>query len=429
MGSGAGQGSLHRRRQRLSPPLSPFPLAELARSGQKKPGPVTMTFSRPPALETSEALHQAVRKFADDSLHESGLRALEAEPFEALALRIAAYQREQSPGFARIVKSYSGKLESLADIPLVPTDAFRLTRVATHPKELDRVVFETSGTTSAETGRHPFRDLRTKEHLSLLQAKQSLFTEQQRGIVVALAQAEGNTRRSSLVHLMELFMEHFDGRALSIDPKGAAYRPQDPARFLVNSAGIDVDGLERACRIARARSEPLFLLTTSFALAGLLETLEGRTLKAPTRTRIMLTGGFKGREHDLDETQLRRQAARALGTGPEAFLGEYGMTELTSQLFEDPKTGLYQAPPWLRVRAIEPHTWRVLPDGEPGLAHFIDLGNVDSCLSVLTQDRCTTHGTQVRLLGRAERAPARGCSLPYETYLGPRAVRGTSPHG
>ncbi len=384
---------------------------------------MTSILSRPPALKRSEELHREVRAFADEcasgdrSASGNRIRELEVGRFEDLALKIARYQRDLCPGFARMVRSTSKDLVELSEIPLVPTEAFRLTRVAAHPEDLDQVVYETSGTTTGECGRHPVRDLRTKEHLSLLQARRTLFSQDRRGVVIALGQVEGNVPRSSLTHLMELLMEHFDGRALSVQPEGAAFKARDPARFLVTSTGVDVDALERACRIAKARSEPLFLLCTGFALASLLEVLEGRTVKTPARTRLMLTGGFKGRYRELDERELRKRAARALSLSPGSIVGEYGMTELTSQLFEDQETGLYQAPPWLRVRAIEPHTFRVLPDGQEGLAHFLDLGNVDSSISVLTQDICTTQGTCVRLLGRAPRSEARGCSLPYESSL------------
>jgi hypothetical protein len=94
------------------------------------------------------------------------------------------------------------------------------------------------------------------------------------------------------------------------------------------------------------------------------------------------------------------------------------MTELGSQLFELPGTRRYQAPPWLRVRAVDASSGEPVVAGQAGRAHFLDLANVDSCLSVVTQDLICLHDDGIELLGRAPRTVPRGCSLPYEGLLG-----------
>jgi hypothetical protein len=159
------------------------------------------------------------------------------------------------------------------------------------------------------------------------------------------------------------------------------------------------------------------LLTTSFALLAALESLDGQRLRAPSRTSIMLTGGFKGLSTSVDEGDLRERTQRAFGVAKTDIVGEYGMTELSSQLFEGSHGGHYVPPPWLRVQAVDPCTFSPLADGQEGLALFLDLANVDSSISVLTRDvvRIAEHGVQ--LLGRAPRATPRGCSLPYESLI------------
>lgn len=401
---------------------------------------VTDSLSLPPAIRQSTALHKRVQLFAS-SCDTFSLAADRDEEFESLALDIARFQQEHSPGFARMVGIFGGKLESLRDIPIVPSDAFRLTRVAVHPAELDAAVYRTSGTSSQMTGTHPVRDLSTKEELALLQAKRTLFRDHGRGVIVALAPSPQASPSSSLTHMMQLFMDHFDGRPLSADPHGAPYAPLNPDRWLFGPQGVDLEGLKRACRIAKHRSEPLYVLATSFALLAALEALDGERLQTPKRTVIMLTGGFKGRSTQLNEAELRKAAAETFATPTEFLWGEYGMTELGSQLFEQRVTstsklgpvpsdpthlcwwqrsgdeGLYFPPPWLRVRPIDAATYRPCPEGQPGLAHFIDLANVDSCLSIVTQDMIRLENGGIRLLGRAPRAPSRGCSLPFEAFL------------
>lgn len=395
---------------------------------------MSIEYEKPPALRRSDALHKRVRQFAHDSCNVGG--NLQAESFERLALDLARFQFEQSPGFARLCPD--GPPSRLEAVPLVPSDVFRLTRVALHPPEMDVAVYKTSGTTAALTGRHPVRDLSTKEELTLLQVERTLTRRYGPGIVVAFAPSPDGS--SSLGHLMQLLMEQVDGRTLCAEPDGAAFSVREPGRWLVGAAGVELEGLRRAARLAKFRSQPLYLLSTAFALAAALEALDGEILPAPRSTRIMMTGGFKGRTHSLSETELRAAAARTFAIDESDVVGEYGMTELSSQLFEqrtletahhgavdlvrgDPswqgtsRAGVYFAPPWLRVRVVDPASYRPLPQGEAGLAHFVDLANVDSCLSVVTQDIVRAVDGGIELLGRAPRAESRGCSLPFETYV------------
>ncbi len=365
----------------------------------------------------SNALHERVREFARVHLRTDLIVGPQRESFEELALDIARYQLEMSAGFSRLVGRKNGVLNSLEDIPILPTDAFRCTRVAMHPPEWDEVVYQTSGTTGVETGKHPVRDLKTKEELCLLQARESLFKEHSRGIIVALASPPQEPQTSSLTHMMELFMKRFDGRQLSPDPTGAPFDSRAPGRWLVGSHGIDIEGLCRAARLAIYRSEPLFILGTSFALLATLETLDDQQIRTPSRTYLMITGGFKGKSHQVSEDQLRARAVETFRTTPERIVGEYGMTELSSQLFEGKKRGYYLAPPWLRLQAIDPTTYKRVEPGTPGLAHFIDLANIDSCLSIVTQDLIRETNDGYQLQGRASRSPSRGCSLPYESLL------------
>lgn len=372
---------------------------------------------RPPlAVRRSQQLHQRVQAFAEVSYAAPLVHARDADTFASLALDIARFQFDYSPGFARLLGTEKFSVSSIDDLPVLPTDAFRYSRVAAHPKELDVAVFQTSGTT-ALPGRHPFRDLSTKESLTLLQARQSLFSEHTRGVVIALAPPPNDPQTSSLGHMMELFMRQFDGRRMTPEPAGAAFDVHSESRWLMGTGGLRLPDLHRAAKIALHRSEPLFILSTSFALLAALEELDGAKVRTPTRTTVMITGGFKGKKTDVSENRLREMACRTFSIEPKRIIGEYGMTELGSQLFESPGSGRYVAPPWLRVNALHPVSRKPVEMGEPGLAHFLDLTNIDSCLSVLSQDLIRIHEDGIELLGRAPRSIPRGCSLPYEGLL------------
>ena len=368
-------------------------------------------------LEQSAALHERVRAFAAGA--DSG------DTFEGLAFEIARFQEQHVPGFRRLVQSRGIELTRVEEIPAVPTEVFRLARVAVHSYEADAVRFLTSGTTGTH-GTHVMRTTETYRALALRFGEQALASSW-RGprVVVALAPSPGEVPTSSLAYMMQTFMEEWDGRALAIDPAGASFNALSPDRWLVAAGGVDVTGLRRAARLAQQRQEPLLVLATSFALVNLLDTLAGAKIPAPKRTVVMQTGGFKGRTRSVSPRKLRSAVARAFKIPKDHVIGEYGMTELTSQLYEGTlrdgdlcgPAGVYREPPWLRVDPVDPVTLRPVPDGEVGLGRFVDLGNVDSAVAILTQDLVRRSEGGIELVGRQPRAAARGCSLASEALL------------
>ena len=140
----------------------------------------------------------------------------------------------------------------------------------------------------------------------------------------------------------------------------------------------------------------------------------------------MQTGGYKGQHVSVSASELRREVARAFALEERAVVSEYGMTELTSQLYEGTAPGVaisgppnvYLAPEWLRVTPVDPLSLAPVASGEVGLARFVDLGNVDSAVAIVTRDRIRASGPGFELLGREPGAAPRGCSLAVEALLG-----------
>jgi hypothetical protein len=369
-------------------------------------------------IAESDALHARVRAFA---------RGDGDDDFDRLALEIARFQRHWSPGFERLCAARGSALDSVASIPAVPADAFRLTRVAVHPPELDQARFVTSGTTGSARGAHAMRTTETYRELSVRFGSLALSgAGAARAVVVALAPLPGHATQSSLGFMMRAFMQALDGRALSVEPCGATFDADSPGRWLLDAGGIDLAGLRRAALLANERGEPLLVLATALALVALIDALAGASIPAPRRTVVMQTGGSKGRRRQIAPEQLRRQVARAFRITPEAVIGEYGMTELSSQLYEGTlpgaalqgEPGIYLAPHWLRVTPVDPASLAPVADGELGLARFVDLANVDSAVAIVTDDLVRRRAGGIELVGRRQSAPLRGCSLAVETLLG-----------
>ena len=119
-----------------------------------------------------------------------------------------------------------------------------------------------------------------------------------------------------------------------------------------------------------------------------------------------------------------------------ACVNEYGMTELCSQMYDtslsDHVAGRVAAvrnstgrtkrpPPWLRVRVVDPVRLQPVGDGTPGLVQLFDLANIGSVMAVQTEDMAVSDVDGCTLLGRAQGAQPRGCSIAMDDLL--QAIR------
>jgi acyl-CoA synthetase (AMP-forming)/AMP-acid ligase II len=177
-----------------------------------------------------------------------------------------------------------------------------------------------------------------------------------------------------------------------------------PATWHLRHGRVDPAGIAEAVR----GPKPVFVAATSFAL---VDWLEADPPRLPAGSTVMVTGGFKGRRTEVEPEELWARVRERLA--PARVVTEYGMTELSSQLWGTPELP-YLPPPWLRVVAVDPEG-RPVPEGVAGQLRFWDLVNLDGAVAVETLDRGRVlPGGAVELHGRMEGAVARGCSLTVE---------------
>lgn len=363
-------------------------------------------------------MHARARTF----IEENAAGGPASETFEAIALAIARYQALHVPAYARLLAAadtHPSKVTTVRALPAVPTDAFRFVRIAAHPTSEDAAVFRTSGTTGGARGEHPLWTTKTYEDSAVAWGRWALFCDlptPMTAVVLGQRPSSGGSvsRRSgdsSLSFMLALFASRFAHRTY----------------YLESALGVPIDTapVEAACR----EGAPTVIMGTSFAFVHALDALAGARVALPARSRAMHTGGLKGRSREVAPEALRRDIAATFGLELGAVVGEYGMTELSSQLYEgvlrahlgqpvaSSRPGCFIPPPWLRVSAADPDTLAPLPAGETGILRFEDLANVDSAVAIQTADvgRCADGG--VELLGRAAGAPPRGCSLAIEELL------------
>jgi hypothetical protein len=170
----------------------------------------------------------------------------------------------------------------------------------------------------------------------------------------------------------------------------------------------------------------LLLLGTAFSFVHLLDYLVGRGLQVglPAGSRVMETGGYKNRSRTMPKAELHALITKQLGITPENIIFEYGMSELSSQAYARVRPGrarsgssVFHFPPWARVQIISPETGSEVADGETGLIRIFDLANVFSVTAIQTEDLAVRRGDGFELIGRAQLAEPRGCSLMVKSAL------------
>jgi hypothetical protein len=331
-------------------------------------------------IEGRSALAERIKAFIETSL-----KGAPSEELLGLMLDVHRWQRAHAPVIAALTER---EPTTIAEIPAVPVSVYQQLPVGTCGPDAS-VVFRTSGTTTGGRGEHRLRTSELYDFGSVAWARRCVDIPA-RGVAALSDPAVAPD--SSLSHMVAL-----------LHPECVSWHSR---------AGLlDRDGLRAAVRAAPG---PVMLSTTAFALVELVEDPEPTTL--PPGSVLMVTGGFKGRVHDVDADDLLARAAVALRA--DRVVTEYGMTELSSQLWGLPGHP-YRPPPWLVVVAIDPLSGTVLPSGERGQLRFYDLANLDASVGVETMDEGVVNADQtVTLRGRLQGAPARGCSLTVEEAWG-----------
>ena len=303
--------------------------------------------------------------------------------FEATALELYAWQRANNPEYDRFCGSVS--VSHWADIPAVPSTLFQDLSLTCFPASEATTTFHTSGTTSGRTGVIRLQDTEIYDLSARRHAEACLGGLPERCVSLA-----PSSTTSSLGHMCRSFVP-------------------DLVQVFDDGAGLDVSAAWAAIEAAAAEGRPIFLPGTAFAWADLIDS-HPDPLSLPPGSVIMVTGGFKGRRRAIAPSVLNSALARLLPGG--SVVGEYGMSELASQLWAIPAGGAYRPPPWMRVVAVNPWT------GEPatrGLLRFYDLANHQTVMAIETQDvGSVLPDGSVRLEGRLPGAALRGCSLRAE---------------
>lgn len=332
------------------------------------------------------------------------------DDFNRLALDIFAYQFEHNLPYRRFALQRGRTpftVKNWRAIPAIPITAYKDLTLSCHDSDDVEAVFMTSGTTGTVKGRsyHPTLDVwKCSMTLNFRQRFMAGCASIRMGI---LFPDNRTLPHSSLAHYLTL-AKHIFGTAES--------------EVMLNDSGLDWVRLFAALEQAEARGEPYALLGASYSFVHLLDELQqqGRRFMLPKGSRILDTGGFKGQSREVEADAFYAALTAALGVPREQCINMYGMTELSSQFYDEGNAvcpSVKSGPHWIRTRVVNPLTGEDVPKGEVGVLVHHDLAHFNGVSALLTEDAGIAVAEGFHLLGRVTGADAKGCSLAMAEFL------------
>lgn len=331
--------------------------------------------------------------------------------FDSWVQRIFAHQYANNSPYQRMCKNRGiSTISNWREIPAVPTDAFKAVELSTDPPHITHR-FLTSGTTQNERGKHPFVSLDVYR-AAIEQPFRKACLPSGRMAMHVLAPSPGDAPESSLSFMFGELLKtcgdpRFSGFYIARDEDGEL-------DFDFDSLVDSLDDTER----------PVFIMGTAFAFVEFFDVVD-LTWALPPGSRVLETGGLKGRTREVSRAELYNLFETRLGIAPSHCISEYSMTELSSQAYSDTlerqghyEDAVFRTPPWVKVVMVDPITLEILdaPDAR-GLIRWIDLANLDSVMAIQTSDMGHLKNGGFVLEGRAQDAELRGCSLLVEEII------------
>ena len=313
--------------------------------------------------------------------------------FDDLALEVFAYQYKYNAFYQRycsLIGKEISQISSIKDIPFLPIQFFKNQIIQTGSWTAE-TAFTSSGTTGLVTSSHYIRDVAFYKalcHKGFEQFYGKVDDYCFLGLLPSYLEREG----SSLIVMVDDFN------------KKSNY-PQS-GFFLYNH--------EELCHILVKNKEkniPTVLFGVSFALLDFVEQFQ---LDFPELI-IMETGGMKGRRREMIREELHETIQNGFGTS--AIHSEYGMTELMSQGYSK-GFGRFESSATIKILSRDVNDpLSILPNsGRLGVLNVIDLGNLDTCSFIATDDLVRVYADDsFEILGRLDSSDIRGCNLLVAT--------------
>ena len=313
--------------------------------------------------------------------------------FDEVALQIFSFQYHNNELYRNYVDAIGVNVEgvnNIEKIPFLPISFFKTHEVKTTDFNPE-IVFESSGTTGANTSRHLVKTA-SLYRKSFLKTFNHFYGRPAQWCILALLPGYLERENSSLVYMVNNLVQ-----------KSA----QNGSGFYLHEHDKHYQALVKN----EITQKPTLLIGVTYAL---LNFAQKYSLKLQN-TIVMETGGMKGKREEITREEVHTELKKQLGLS--AIHSEYGMTELLSQAYSKGH-GLFFCPPWMKIVLREyndPFAIKAVADNKKpfsGLINIIDFANLFSCSFIATDDVGRLHpDNSFEVMGRRDTSDMRGCSL------------------
>lgn len=309
--------------------------------------------------------------------------------FDDLALEVFAYQYKYNAFYQRycsLIGKEISQISDIKDIPFLPIQFFKNQIIQTGSWTAE-MVFTSSGTTGLITSSHHIKDVAFYKALC------------HKGFEAFY----GNLENYCFLGLLPSYLER-EGSSLIVMVDDFIKKSKYP------QSGFFLYNHEELCHILVKNKEkniPTVLFGVSFALLDFVEQFQ---LDFPELI-IMETGGMKGRRREMIREELHDTIQNGFGTA--AIHSEYGMTELMSQGYSK-GFGRFESSATMKIlsRDVNDPLSILTNSGRLGVLNVIDLGNLDTCSFIATDDLGRVYSdNSFEILGRLDSSDVRGCNL------------------
>ncbi|RAS76076.1 CoF synthetase [Priestia endophytica] len=368
--------------------------------------------------EDSRMITYEILQFIESNAQEKQMNPDIAEvTYNELALKLFQYQFKHNKAYKKFCQARKRTpltVKRWIDIPPMPIQGYKELTLSCEPIEEAEAVFMTSGTTNPEAkGKNYHPDLTIWDASMKGPFKRFVMPDYEKMTIFVLSPAEDLNQNSSL------------SRYLS---NAVSYFGTQNSEFFFSEEGLNFERLVSQLKRCEEKREPVLLMGASFAYVHILDYLKEKQIQfgLPEKSRIFDTGGFKGQSREVDMEHLYTEFQAYFQIGRDKCINMYGMTELSSQIYDQTILSSYlntsvihdkAAAPWIKTVILNTETLEPVQEGEKGVIAHYDLANWNSCLAILTEDLgCQTENGFV-LLGRIKDSEARGCSIAVDQLI------------
>jgi Acyl-protein synthetase, LuxE len=336
--------------------------------------------------------------------------------FGEIALGVFRFQYQRNEPYRRFCDRRGRTPQNVADwigIPAAPVAAFKHADLVVDGLPPGKV-FLTSGTTqgSEVRGRHRVPDPEIYRAAALDHFARCVLPDGLRPRFLVIAPSLAEQPQSSLCQMIEWLAADF---------------AEEGPEFFVKGGEVQTTVLRERLRELEPSRRPALLIGVTDAFVRFIDgcRVDGVRFRLPYGSRIVDTGGTKGRSRSMSRNGLLHAFWEYFGVPGYAVANEYGMTEMCSQFYDDSILNHFVgrkrdrakiAPAWVRTRLVSPQTLEPVAAGRRGLLRHFDLANVGSVMALQTEDVGVAVGDGFEVIGRAAGAEARGCALLVESF-------------